>query len=342
MDTQPDLKHPASGERGRFFSARLLVTVAIAAAWLASMHAVWRHEVGTGQGLKQIGVSPEVLLVTWTNYDHLLWIVQNGRTIGATQMFVIRHEERDAPRDRLPGYELTSRTRMKPTLMGMPLPVDISLVVGMNGQFEMETLQGTIRAAGQPMHLDAFVEGGSLYYRARIGNGSPASPVGGALASILARRDICGRAPLGGPIVMHDILLPLLIHEGKLRPGQTWTTDSSDPIAGLLHQTARITVVGLEKIRFGGEDVPAWHLTEQIGDTKTESWYGLNGRPLRSEAPDGLLLVQAESTQVKKYDPGFGRPLERAEIDRDYIRSHIDPQFDNKPLESLLPGLPSI
>ncbi len=333
---------PGRGE-GRFFSRRLVFSLAVFAAWIVAMRAVWLHENGRGgQGLKQLGVSPEVLLVTWTNYDHLLWIIQNNTRIGATQMTILRHDDPRAPKDRLPGYELTSRTRMKPRMMGLPLPVDISLVVGMNGSFEMETLQGSLLVAGQPMRLDAFVEGRQLYYRARVGDGATTAALSSALAAAVKKRDVCGRSPLAEPIMMQDVLLPLVIHEGKLQPGQGWTTASSDPIAGLLHQSVRIDVVGRETLKFGGKEIPVWHLTERVGETRTQAYYDMLGHPIRRDAPGGLTLLATEPEAVKKFDPGFGRAPERAPIDREYIRTHIDPEFDNKPLENLLPGLPAM
>lgn len=332
------------GERGRFFSRRLLFSVLVFAAWIVAMRAVWLHETARGgQGLKQLGVSPEVLLVTWSSYDHLLWIIQNNTRIGATQMTILRREDPSAPKDRLPGYELTSRTRMKPRMMGLPLQVDISLLVGMNSSFEMDWLQGSVLVAGQPMHLDAFVEGNQLYYRARIGDSSTtSSAMSRGIASMVQKRDICGRSPLSGPILMQDTLLPLIIHEGKLRAGQSWTTESSDPIAGLLHQNVRINVVGQKTIKFGDKDVAVWHLTERIGETQTDAYYDMNGHPVRRDAPGGLTMLMAERDAVKKFDPDFGRAPERAPIDREYIRKHINPDFDNKPLDKLLPQMPAM
>lgn len=342
---QPDTgaKPIPAHERSRFFSRRLIFSIVVFAAWIAAMRGVWLHETGRGgQGLKQLGVSPEVLLVTWTNYDHLLWIMQNNTRIGATQMTIVRREDPKAPKDKLPGYELTSRTRMKPRMMGLPLPVDISLDVGMNSSFEMETLQGSILVAGQPMRLDAFVEGNRLYYRARIGDASTTSPMSRAAGSMIQKRDVCGRSPLSGPILMQDTLLPLVIHEGRLRAGQSWTTESSDPIAGLLHQNVRINVVGQETIKPGEKEIPVWHLTERVGETETQAYYDLNGHPVRRDAPGGLTMLMAEADAVKKFDPGFSRAPYLAPIDREYIRTHIDPKLDNKPLETLLPGLPAM
>ncbi len=100
--------------------------------------------------------------------------------------------------------------------------------------------------------------------------------------------------------------------------------------------------MGRETLKFGGKEIPVWHLTERVGETRTQAYYDMLGHPIRRDAPGGLTLLATEPEAVKKFDPGFGRAPERAPIDREYIRTHIDPEFDNKPLENLLPGLPAM
>lgn len=335
---------PSNGCARRLASSRLWLSAFVLAAWLAAMFAVWRHESARGgRGLKRLGISPDVLLVTWTDYAQVLWIIQNGKPIGSTHMAILRREDPAVSADRLPGYEMSSRTRLKFRMFGLPLPIDMSMVVGMNGQFEMDWFQGTVLVAGRRLRLDAFAEGKHLYYRARIGPESAETPsLAGGLEALLAARDICGRAPVGGPILMHDVLLPLLIHEGKLKPGQSWSTETSDPIGGLLRQPVRVTVVGREMIQLGGKDTLAWHLTERVGEMQSQAYYGSDGQLLRRDAPGGLTMLRADAKDVRKFDPGFGRTPEPETIDRDYIRAHLDPDFTDKPLESLLPGLPSL
>ena len=69
----------------RLASGRFWIYLAIPSLWIAVMTQLWMRESGRfGRSLLRMGVSPEVLLVSWTDYEHWLWIEQNGRRIGLT------------------------------------------------------------------------------------------------------------------------------------------------------------------------------------------------------------------------------------------------------------------
>ena len=341
QSTTGDGASEAEGRRGPV-SARAALGMLAAALWAASMLAIWRHETGLGgRELAQAGISPQILLVTWTGYEHWLWILQDERRIGATRLTVMR-DETEVGAGRLPGYEMTSRTRMSPRLLGMEFPIEINLAVSMNAGFEMRSLKALVQVAGRPARLHAFVEGRDLYYRImgdRPGDGDGDGDGAAALGGLIPR-DAIGRVTLEGPILLQEIVTPLLVHdERRLRAGDSWTLRASNPLGGMLDRTIHVTVAGQEELTVSGRPIKAWRVTERIGPMRSEAWYGPGGRLLRRRMDNGLVLLEAQPEEVKQYDLRFGVEAPLLAIDRDHLRANVDPGLDGQPLQNLLPGL---
>ncbi len=323
----------------RRFPVRLLVGVAVVGAWLAAMWAIRQQESGWGgRGLEQAGISPEVLLVSWTGYEHWLWIDQERRRIGATRMTIFRHEDPTRPAERLPGYELASRTRVRPRMLGMPIQVELALDVIMNASFELESMRGLVGIAGQTLRLHAFVEGRDLYYRIMSEGGAAGEGVLGAGLGLPA--DVCGRAPLEGPIVLQDVVTPLLMHEERLREGKSWTVRASNPLGGVLDQAVQVSVVGREKIELDGEEHEVWKLSERMGGVQSVVYVDMEGRLMRRELPHGMVMSRAQQMAVREHDGGFNTEPALGEMDRERMRAGVSAELDGQPLRNLLGGVP--
>ena len=329
--------------RSRWFSPRLWVSLAVTAAWLAAMAGIWAREGRRGGGgLREVGLTPEELLVTWSGYDHQLWILQQGRRIGATRLSIQRQEDSKVPTGQMPDYELTSRTRLTLRLLGLATPVDLSLDALLNASFELRSFRGQATFAGQRLRLHAFTEGKSLYYRTTIGADAPSTGTRRAAPALLPPRDLCGRAPLAHPIVLRDALLPLIAKRANFQPGQEWSTQASMPLQGALGEPVRVRVIGREQLTLGGEPIDAWHLVEEVGEMRSDVYYGLNGALLRRVLPSGFVMERTSPDDLRHFDAAFAVLQPMGEIDTDYIRTHLDPALDGKPLESLLPIPPML
>ena len=345
--------------RGFALSRRFLVGVAITSFWLAMMVWLWRREAGGGSQLDQMGLSPEVLLVTWNDFDQWMWIEQQGRRLGAsrTSIRVESRPDSDA-RSSLPDYLLDNRWRLNFRLLGMSIPLDAAVHVRMNGRFEMRTLQARARMAGRLFTLQSFVEERNLFYEARIqadlaptsgsvdlaGLGMPLLPGMGDAGGLplLQDREIRGRAPLKGPMMLGDVIAPILVRRGNLAKGQAWQTRVSDPIGGLIDQTIHVRVEDQETIHIGNASVLAWRLSENTDTLQSLAWYDASGNLLRRQAYGDLVMERAEVVEVLAADPAFRKEPDFEPIDRARIQSNLDPALDGKPIQSLLPALPGI
>ena len=155
------------------FSGRCWVYLAVTASWLAVMTQLWLREHGTfGKSLSQIGISPEVLLVSWaSDYEHWLWIEQNDRRIGLTTMNispVTAGISESTTVGETPGYFMNTRTRVNVRAVGIELPVEVATRVRLNTAFEMLTLQAAIHAAGKVIRVSAFTEKNFLFYSIKL------------------------------------------------------------------------------------------------------------------------------------------------------------------------------
>lgn len=336
-------------------SWRLAIHLAVTAAWLAAMAQLWVREHGKGgKSLVRMGVSPEVLQVSWNDYLQWMWIEQNGRPIGLNMtnisMMLVDPRAHD---NEAHGYQMESRTQVAFQVMGMTLPIEMATEVEMNPVFEMETLQAAVRAAGQELLIQAFVEDRNLYYRVKLA-AEPTSPSQSGLAGLnfnplvgmlgqLPRRELCGRAPLPEPIFLTDAVLPVLTRSQTLKAGQRWVTDASNPLTGMLHSQVRIGVEAREKLAVGEERVDAWRIVQQVGEARATSWYDTNGRLVQSDLGNGLRLVQTNRSAAVKAYPAFERSYNfRERLNREWIKQRLDPKLDGAPLSQLVPALPGL
>jgi hypothetical protein len=340
-------------------ASRFWIGLVVTLAWLASMGALLRREAGMGgRGLRELGVSPEVLLVSWNDYEHWLTISQNGRRLGLTQLQIVSRNtspEGYSGGRTMPGYHLQSRTRLSFNMLGLQLPIDMQLRVEMNQAFELQTAQAQLLFAAQRMELQGFVQDNrSLYYRLRIGpqqgdwnssatlaTAAPTTATGAA--ALLVPRDVCGRMPLQGPVLLTDVIGPILFRMEKLRPGLEWTTQAANNLLeGKLDTTVQVRVERKELLNVASRPVEAWRLTERMGSLSSTVWYDLTGNLLRRDMPNGLRLERIAVGQALEQDPGMRRPGSMMPLDRDYIRHHLSPELTDQPLAELLPEMPKL
>ncbi|MCL5271050.1 MAG: hypothetical protein M1457_11010 [bacterium] len=351
---QPESPVPASaaGRRWPVPSPRFWVGFAVTVAWLAVMGAVWWRQTGRiGAGLRRMGISPELLLVTWRDVDQWMWIEQNGRRVGVTHLAIVREETPPAENGRSggrPRYVMDYATRLQLRILGATLPVSLRLQADMNEAFELQTFQGEVNGMGIGAHCQAFAEGTYLYYWLKTGpagdNAPPAgaapptgAPAPSATAAPLAPRDICGRMPLAQPILLRDAVAPILTSNmTDLKTGQRWTTQIGDPLAGEWSASVEVAVVGREWLAVGGETHKAWKLRERFGQLEAFEWVDERGGILRRESA-GLVFTRAPVREAAEW---LGRnrgedPL--PSIDREWIKGHIDPEWRDRPLADILP-----
>lgn len=336
-------------------SWRLVIQLAVTAVWLAVMAQLWVREHGKGgKSLVRMGVSPEVLQVSWTDYLQWMWIQQNGRTIGLNMTSIYMPLADPNVHGSNPhGYRMETRTQVAFRVMGFTVPVEMATEVGMNSVFEMETLQAAVRAMGQELLIHAFVENRNLYYRVKL-DSSPTSAFQGGLAGLnfnpmvgvlaqLPRRELCGRAPLPQPIFLTDAVLPVLTRSGTLKVGQRWITDASNPLTGMFHAPVRIAVEAREPVTLGEDRVDAWRLVEQVGEARATAWYDANGRLVQSDLGNGMRLVQTSRSEAVKVYPDFEQNYYfREKLNREWIKTHLDSKLDGAPLSQLVPALPGM
>lgn len=336
---------------------RFWLSLAVTTLWVGVMGWMWvRDSGGMGLSLKKMGVSPEVLLASFNEFDQWLWIEQGGRRIGLTHTAIVPAVPRSMDAARRPnrergGYLMYSRTRLNLSALKLALPLEATTQVDLNPAFEMEQLQARLRLAGHEVLVQAFVEGRWLYYRLKSGGEAAQSSVVSALAMLgganpeamsLLKQDVCGRAPLEQPIFMAEAVMPVLMSTEKaLQPGERWTTAASDPLQGLFHLPLQVTVEKQEPLTVAGETMQAWRLVEQLGELRSTVWYDARGRVLRRDmASASLTLLMAQPTQALMQYKQFDRPDRFDPLDRGWIRQHLSPKLDGQPLSQLLPKVP--
>jgi hypothetical protein len=154
---------------------------------------------------------------------------------------------------------------------------------------------------------------------------------------------ICGSSPLAQPIVLSDVILPILTRAETLKPGRTWTTHVADPLAGLFNATIQVRVDAEDTVEIGGQSVKAWRMTERAGSLSTTAWYDEQGRLLRRELGHGLSLVRLDDPQTGRIGPDQLPPLKMPPpLSRAWIKEHVNPELANKSLAELLPPLPRL
>jgi hypothetical protein len=320
------------------------------------MAQLWLREGGrVGRSLQALRINPEVLLVSWIDVDQCLWLEQNGKRIGLSALNISQSNAADSAKGKAaesPGFTIDSRTWLQREIMGLNLPVEMASRTQVNASFEMETMMMTLRLAGKELRLQAFVEDHSLYYFAKMGDAPVSATLGGLGAGAvlgamiqLPRTEVCGRAPLKSPLFMADAVIPLLMRTAELKVGESWETEATNPLAGLVNAAAlRVTVEGREKVAsIAKEPLDAWRLVEQVGELRSTLWYDVQGRLLRSEEAGGLRQERTTRSQAEQAYPALKRSFPFPEnLDRAWIRQHLDPKLDGTPLEKLIPALPGL
>jgi hypothetical protein len=353
----PPLTPPSRPRRLLRFlcSWRPWIYLGVTGVWLGLMVQLWSREHGKGgKSLSQMGISPEVLQVSWTDYLQWLWIEQGGRRIGVTMTSIaMAPQEAGAVRE-APSYNMESRTLVTLRVMGLSLPLDLATQVRMNAAFELETLQASLRTGGQELLIQAFAEHNNLYYRVRLDADRSTSESRTGLAGLninpllgvisqLPQREICGRTPLGESIFLTDAVLPVLTRSQTLKAGQAWATNAANPLTGMFHAQIRIAVEAREALEVNGERINAWRIAEQVGDVRTVSWYDANGKLVRSDLGSGMRLEQTMRSAAIRVYPNFDRDYAfRYQINREWIKTHLDPKLDGTPLGQLVPALPGM
>jgi hypothetical protein len=111
----------------------------------------------------------------------------------------------------------------------------------------------------------------------------------------------------------------------------------------MFHAQVRITVEARDLLELNGERVSAWRIAEQIGDVRTVSWYDASGKLVRSELGSGMRLEQTMRSAAIRAYPNFDRDYAfRYQINREWIKTHLEPKLDGMPLGQLVPALPGM
>lgn len=303
---------------------------------------LWRQETGRGaQSLRNMGMTPEELLVTWRDYEHLMWIERDGERVGATHLEIKRMTESVNDVEESLGYQLKSRSRAKLAMGGgwlaIEIPVSVELGATMGNDFELDDFQAKIKAGPQVIRTEGFVSGDSLFYRVRIGEpeaGEAHTPAG----ALMTPQDICGSFKLSGPVILTSVIDPIVTSRTeKMEEGGSWTTTAVNPLLGSHAVEVRVTVEALEILRGENGEVETWRLRERAGELESVSWYDVDGRLMRSEMPGGLTLVATRFSSVRALYPEFSGRLVFDPIDRQWIRKHQNPDFEGARIEDVMP-----
>jgi hypothetical protein len=354
---------PEAGKSGLFRSVRFWVGLFVSLFWLTVMVSIWLRESGRmGAGLREMGISPEVLMVSFSQYEHSMWIEQNNRRLGGTYLQMKPRSNR--PGESGEGYLLQNQTRMNMGMLGLNLTLNIQFEADMNLALEMETLKAHLELSGRELEFQAFVENNKFYYRVKSSQifpkinglkfdpGMPDSPAGRPNEQIVPEEetngetDRCGSFALKKPILLKQSILPIISNVDDLEVGDSWITESADPLSGVFNNTIRIRVEARENIHLGDLDIKAWKISEKLGQIESLVWYDMKGhllkRKIKGGFASGVDMIQTDYRSLKTEDNGFKYTTDLAMIDREYIRSHQDPELENRPLASLLPGIPGL
>jgi hypothetical protein len=342
---------------------RLLVGLSVTLLWLAVMGFIVMRETGRTQaGLQRMGVSSELLMVSWADYEHWMWIERNNQRIGATQLAIRRVRPKttagDRPTDASPlfMYVMDTRTHVPLSMFGMTIPIDLAIRAEMNQVFELETLEGRLDIEGYRIFCQAFTENGQLFYRVMAEDSLAENWMPNRQATEENRRiydswlpaflrmpdrDLCGRTPLPEPILLREVVAPILTQVEHLRPGQKWTTRVDSPfMGGSRGVPIHVTVEGREGLAIDGKIIPSWRLTEWMESLESTAWYDNEGRLLRRQMPGGLALVRSDRRDVVMAYPALTEPMAYLPLDRVWIKEHLRSELIGRTLADLLPALP--
>ena len=318
-----------------------------------------RESGRTGTALKEIGISPEVLMVSFSHYEHSMWIEQNGRRLGGTHLRMIPSSSR--PGETEEGFILYNQTRVNLQMIWAEMPINIRFEAKMNPALELDALQAQLEISGRKIDFQAFIEDHVFYYRIKSEGALPdfrglkteaddpnrvqakPDPVTIGEGTVFAQGDRCGSFTLDKPILMKQSILPVLSNIEELQVGDNWITESADPLVGALNYPVQIRVEAWDTVRIEDQDVDALRISEKMGQIESLAWYDIKGQLLRREIKGGLVSgVHMTCTDLRSLileDEGFRSIYMTPSIDREYIQTHQDPQLENRPLDRMLPGI---
>ncbi len=284
------------------------------------MFLLWKRERAGYVAVKTLGVSPDLLTVTWADYDHFMWIERAGERIGGYALLVRRL-------DLTGGYEMSSQVRMDLPILNRMFSIQMDLAVLMDDLFQMKTFNGVMNAAGEKITVEAFVDNQELFYRLK---GPEFFVTGGGVTS---------KMKLDQPIMLADAIRPVVLQNDKLRIGNKWETLASDPISGRFNMPVRVEVVAQENIEIEGERMDVFRVTESAGEMTSTSWYDAEGKVVKTDMGNGLVLIRANRKEAEQKYSEFKSTLTFDLTTTSAIRAEaIERSYaDNK---NLMPWLP--
>jgi len=315
-----------------FIPSRHLISFAIVAFFATMMLLLWRRESGQRVAIRKLGISPDLLTVTWANYEQYMWIERGDENtgverIGAYILRVVRNED-------MKTYTMTGRTRMNLKVLGSIVPIDLDILVYMNELFELNTFQGRLEAAGQEITAEAFTKGHQLFYDV---HGPEMLVAGGGVTSKLV---------LPEPVLMADVIRPVVAQTDHLKVGSKWSTTASDPLFGKFNVPVSVEVVSSKEMEFEGKQIKVFEVKESASyatDEKivTTSWYDSDGRLIKSDLGNGLTLTHSMPDEIFKKFPDLELNLTFPPIDRKKAETEAVERTDAEN-KALMPWLPKM
>lgn len=297
---------------------RIFTSIAITTFFIVMCAVLWRREAALDYTVQGLGISPDHITATWEDYEEWMWIDRAGTRLG---VYMMRIRSNDAG-----GYDMIARSRLTLPILNQAMALSVDSAVKMSDRFEMETFQGRLTVGGNEISVDAFVDGLRLFYRLQ---GPELLVEGGGATMSLA---------LEKPVMLTNVVLPILTRNTTMKVGDRWTILASDPITGRLKLPVSVEVDARESISLNGENHDVLRVIEKSGSVEATSWYSRDGKRLRTETAGGLTLTRARSQEASEHHPELKREPMFAPIDRDRLRNEA--AASTVETTSLLPWLP--
>lgn len=280
---------------------------AITGFFIFMMFQLWRRESAQQVGVRRLGISPDLLTVTWVNYDQFMWVYRGEERVGIYSLQVRRA---DNNRD----YILSSRSRLTLNVLNQVVPIKMDVLVNMNRLFELEELQGHVDFAGQELALSAFTDGLLLYFHARgpellVPNGSSHA-----------------RVELPEPVMLADAIRPVVAQSDRLKVGAHWSAVATDPISGKFQVPVSVDVRAIETLEIDGVATELFRVSETSGEARTTSWYDRYGRVMKSDLGNGMTMIRANEQEVYAQYSELSKRLEYPKLEREGIRAEAAKQ----------------
>ena len=299
----PPRRSSLRGSTTLILSPRLWIQIGITAFFISMVFLLWRREAGLRYTVRQLGFSPDFLTATWReDYEQWMWIERGGIRIGVYKLQLFR--------DPAEGFfDLDMQTRLNFRLFNVQMPIALDANLHMTPRLELDTFQGRLEIAGETIFAEAFADDLEMYYRV---TGSEMFVAGG---------EIISRLTLKQPLMMADAILPLVAQNNRLRVGRRWATRASDPITGRFDIPVLVEVEARETITIRGQEIDAFRVIERAGETSTTSWYDDEGRLLRTDLGNGLLMTIATRDEVTARYPDLRFFPNLGDIDKERLRA---------------------